>query len=337
MSKIHQLSKAVVQPGISDVHIDRPLTDVSLAFLQEQDMFVADRVFPMIGVDKPSDQYFTYDRSYFYRDEMEQRAPATESAGGTYKISNDSYNTRVWAFHRDVPDQIRASADAAIQLDIEATQFLTHKALIRRERLWVENYFGTGVWGTDITGVSSSPTGPQVLQWDNAGATPIEDIRAGRRSVLAVTGIRPNVLVMGRAVYDALVDHPTIVGRLDRGQTTGPAVVMRDALAALFEVDEVLVMDSVFEAAQEGATSAIDFIGGKNCLLAHRPTSPGRLTPAAGYTFSWEGLLGAGALGTRVSRMRMDHLKADRIEIEQAFDQKLVSADLGYFWSSIVA
>jgi hypothetical protein len=33
----------------------------------------------------------------------------------------------------------------------------------------------------------------------------------------------------------------------------------------------------------------------------------------------------------------MESLKADRVEAEMAFDNKVTGADLGYFWDSIVA
>jgi hypothetical protein len=61
------------------------------------------------------------------------------------------------------------------------------------------------------------------------------------------------------------------------------------------------------------------------------------MTPTAGYTFSWTGHLGAGNEGNRIRSFRLEQIKADRVEIEMAFDQKLVSADLGYFWDTIVA
>ena len=62
------------------------------------------------------------------------------------------------------------------------------------------------------------------------------------------------------------------------------------------------------------------------------------MTPSGGYTFSWTGAIGAGDSGGRISRFRLEQLKSDRVEIEMAFDQKLVSADLGYrFDTPIVA
>jgi hypothetical protein len=102
-------------------------------------------------------------------------------------------------------------------------------------------------------------------------------------------------------------------------------------------VDEVLVMDAIENTAAEGAANVHAFIGGKHALLLYAPASPGLMTPSAGYTFTWQGLLGGGVLGSRISRFRMEHLKSDRLEIEQAFAQKKVAADLGYFFSGAVA
>jgi hypothetical protein len=327
----------VIQPGMGDVHVDRPLTNISLAFMQGAEGFVADRVFPRVPVAKQSDKYFTYDRGMFNRDEMQMRAPGTESAGATYKLSTDSYSCDVWALHVNIADQVRANADSPLQPDREGTEFLSLKALLRREKAWASSFFTTGVWTTDLTGVAGAPAGGQFQQWDQAASNPIEDVRRGVRTVHQSTGFRPNKLVLGRAVYDALLDHPDLVGRVDRGQTTGPAMVMRQTLAALFELDEILVMDAIENSAVEGAANSHAFIGGKHALLVYAPASPGLMVPSAGYTFTWSGLLGGGVLGSRISRFRMEHLKSDRLEIEQAFGQKKVAADLGYFFSGAVA
>ena len=63
-------------------------------------------------------------------------------------------------------------------------------------------------------------------------------------------------------------------------------------------------------------------------MLLYVPDNPSLMTPSAGYTFAWR-YAGAGPDGQRVSRFRMDHLRADRIEMEMAYDQKAVSRLLG--------
>lgn len=343
-----QINKGVVNPGRGDVHINQPLTNISIAFLQSADNFVAGRVFPQIPVSKQADAYFTYDRGEFNRDEMEERAPATESAGGSYEIGDDTYYARVYAFHKDIPDQVAANADSPINLDREATEYVTHKGLIRREVNWASTYFQGGVWTFEFDGVDSGATAAgsldptnasnnDVLRWNDASSTPIENIRLAKRFVQESTGFMPNTLTLGKPVYDALVDHPDIVGRIDRGQTVGAARANLVTLADLFEVDQVLVMQAVQNTAKKGQTANHAFIGGKNALLSYAPPSPGLMTPSAGYTFNWTGLVAGGENGMQITRFRMQNLKADRVELEMAWAQKLVAVDLGFFFDGIVA
>jgi hypothetical protein len=329
-----------VQPSRADVHVDRPLTNISIAFMQNPAYFIADQVFPNIPVSKQSDRYFTYDRGMFNRSQMQMRAPSAESAGITYSIdSTPNYFAETFALHRDIPDQVRANADSPINLDREATELLSMQALLKREVTWAAAYFTTSKWTGDQTGVdSASPGANQFGQFNRADSNPIEVIRASATTIHERTGFRPNTLVMGRRVYDTLLDHPDIIGRINAGQTPGgPAMTLRRNLAALFEVDRVLVMDAIQNTAAEGDTNVHAFIGGKSMLLVYSAPNPGIMVPSGGYTFSWTGLLGSGAMGNRISRFRMEHFKSDRVEIEQSYVQKLVAADLGVFFATAVA
>lgn len=325
------------QPSRSDVHFDRPLTNISLMYLQDPEGFVADRSFQVIPVKKQSDRYYKYNKGDFMRDQMEQRAPATESAGANYKLSTEPYSCEVWALHRDIAHQIRDNADDPLDLDLEATEFLSEQALLRREKLFSDKHLIAGQWDNDLTGVAAAPAANQFLQWNDAASTPIEDIRLGKRRVQSKTGRRPGKLILPREVYDTLLDHPDLVDRMNRGQTSGPAMVMRANMAELFELDEILVMDSVLNTADEGATDVIDYLAPKVALLLYVPPRPGRMTPAAGYTFVWSGLLGANALGSVISKEPVPLRKSDRVEIEMAFDQRQTSSDLAQFFDAAIA
>jgi len=67
----------------------------------------------------------------------------------------------------------------------------------------------------------------------------------------------------------------------------------------------------------------------------YAPNSAGLEEPTAGLQFSWDGLFGATPSGGRISRFRMEHLKADRIEAEYAFDYKLTGDDLAAMLTSV--
>ena len=72
------------QPTSNDIHVNRPLTNISTAFIQSQSDFIADKVFPVIPVEKKSDLYYTYDKGNWFRDDAKERGPCSESAGGGY-------------------------------------------------------------------------------------------------------------------------------------------------------------------------------------------------------------------------------------------------------------
>jgi hypothetical protein len=131
------------------------------------------------------------------------------------------------------------------------------------------------------------------------------------------------------------------VDRIKYGTTNkSEASVTVSSLANLIAEDipnfRVFIMNSVENTANEGQTAVHAFINGKSALLVHSAPSPGLMTPSAGYDFQWQGLMG-GRSFTQMSKFRMDTLKADRTEIEMAFDLKLVASELGYFFTTIVA
>jgi hypothetical protein len=264
------------------------------------------------------------------------RAEGTESKGSGYALSTDSYYAPVYAFHHDISDQRRANADAVLNQDEEATTLCTMKALIKREKLWVSNFFVTGIWTGQRAG-DATPTGTQFLYWSDANSTPIEDVRAAKLAVLELTGFEPNTFTISPHVMNALLDHPDIVDRVKYGQTPGGiAQVDMTELAAIFKVSKVLVAKAIQNTAAEGVTNAHSFIAGKNALLTYRPPAPGLMTPAAGYSFSWNGMFGASALGSRIKRFRQENIASDRIEIEMAMVHKKISADLGYMFLGAV-
>jgi len=327
-------------PTQGDVHVNAPLTNISIAFLQSASAFVADQVFPNIPVSFQSDRYYTYDRGYFNRDEMAKRAEGTESAGSGYKIDNTpTYFADVWAFHHDISDQRRANSDTVLQPDMEATNLVTGKALLKREKTWVANYFVAGKWTADYTGVASAEDNVTTFrQWNDANSTPIEDLRAAKTNVLELTGFEPNTLVIGQRVFDKLIDHPDIVDRVKYGQTApGPAMIDVAELVALFKIPRIFVMKAIENTAAEGASNVHSFIGGKKAFLCYAAPAPGLQTPTAGYTFSWTGMFGAANNGQRIKRFRLERIASDRVEIEMAYVQSLISADLGAFWDTIVA
>ena len=323
------------QPTSSQVHVDAILTNISVAYMQRSENFIADKVFPVVPVDKQSDKYFVYTKNDWFRDEAQVRSDGSESVGSGYNIATDTYYADVFAIHKDIGDQTRANADAPINVDREAAEFVTHRLLQRREQQFVTDFMSTGVWANDVAGVASGPSSGETIRWSTyATSDPIEDIEAGKASVLSTTGFEANTLVLGYEVFRQLKNHPDLV---DRIKYTSSQTITEDMLARMFDIDRVLVSKSVKATNAEGGTGAYDFTTGKTALLAHVAPSPGLLTPSAGYIMQWTGVSGGMGLTVGTSSFRLESLKATRVEAELAFDNKVVATDLGYLWSDIVA
>jgi hypothetical protein len=329
----------MTQPTARAVHVDQPLTNISIAFLQNANNFVASRVFPNIRVQKQSDVYFRYDRGFFNRNLAKLRAPATEAAIAGFGLDTDSYMAKVVSLKAQLAWQVMANADTPVQLERANTEMLLHQMLINKEVDWATRYFTTGIWSTNYTGGTGTNDTP--LWSDATNGMPIEDIRKAKTDILESTGFEPNTLVLSQRVMDALVDHPDIIDRIKYSGGVGnqnPARTSVQALAQLFEVERILVMRAIQNTAAEGDTNAHSFIGGKNALLTYVPPTPGLMTPSAGYTFTWSGYQGASnEFGVSVTRREREIIKATEVETEMAFTHQLVAPDLGALFAGIVA
>lgn len=322
-------------PKMQDAHIDRALTNMSVAYMQDASNYIADKVFPIVPVKRQADLYYIYNTGDFLRDEAKVRGAIGESAGGDYDLSTDTYYCKKHAFHKDVSPDERINYDEPLDADKDAQMFVSQKMLIRREMEWASKFFKTGVWSTEVAGVASNPSASQAVFWNLETSTPIQDISDRAVAMAGKTGYRPNTLVLSPPVFNALKNHYDV---LDRVKYTETGIVTTSLLASLFELDNVYVAWAVVNSAAKGATDDIGFIMGKNALLCYSNPNPSLRTPSAGYIFAWTGLEGAGAYGNRIVRIPMDMLGlgVERIEGEIAFDAKKVGDDLGVFFKDII-
>jgi len=322
------------QPSQSDVFVVPLLTTMSVGFMQQPGSLIANIVAPSVQVDLQSAKYTQYPRGFFFRDDMQLRADGGESAGGGFAVDNSaSYFADVWAWHTDIGPQVRANAKA-VDVDRAATMLCTNKALIRREKLFLGNFFKPGVWTSDLVGATSGGGGTvaaNTLGWLDATAQPIKALKSRIFAMEARTGYVPNVAVFSRDLWDIFTEHPNVIIRINAGQTPGgPAEITTTMVAGWLGIERVVIARGVETTSNEGQTDTMNFMAtAGQVLLLYVPATPGILVPSALYAFDWvaDGLVGA--YGNAVSRWYNQDRKATRYEIEMATDMHLISADLG--------
>lgn len=316
----------MANPNRSQIHFDRAITDVSIAYMQDTRNFIGDRLFPSLDVKKQSNKFFTYDKGDTLRVHTQKRAAGTESAGRDYNLASDNYFCDPYALHEMVTDQDRENADEPLNLDVDAGQILMQDILMKKESDILSKAFATGVWSADVT--------PGTL-WSAAGSAPIVDIKAQILNMVGSTGVSPLDMTFTASpdLWNILENHEEI---LDRIKYVQKGTVTQDLVASLLGIKEVLVPLGVINTAQKGLAATTQFMAkAKSALLTYAPSSPSLKKPSAGYTFKWSGMNAAGSVASY--KFYMQELRADRIEVEAAWDHKIVSTDCGIFFEDAIA
>lgn len=312
----------MAQPTASDVHVDAALSQVSIAFKNES--YISRDIFPQVQVTKQSDNLFTWTRDFWFRNHVAQRAPGSLFPEGGLELSTQTYFAIIYHLAHGLPDEVLANQDPAVDLASAAAEWLADQFMLNAEIQWATDFFKTGVWGT-----SNTPG----VNWDDlANSDPILDVDTGRQTIRRTTGIFPNTMVVGQQVWDeGLKEHPLL---LDKYKHTQRGVLTTELVASALGIDRLLVGAASQNTAAEGASFVGANIFGANALYLFVPPSPGLLTPAAGYTFTWDG---GGGLKTQVSRIRQDERKRDLLQATEAWDQKIVASELGYIDLALVS
>jgi len=305
------------EPTLSDIHVDSALTDFSVSYFQQADKYVAPSVFPTVNVQQRSNKYYVYTKADLLRSDARKRAPGTESAVRSYKLSTNDYYCEVYSIAIDVSEQERANADPALDPEEDAALVTAQDIMILRDRIWTESVFSTGIWGTESTAT-----------WNTSTGDVVGDLKTGILSMLEDTGYRPNTLVLGaNAWYDGIWGSTQIIEKLS---DASPRIVTEGFIKDLFGFDRVFVLDSVENTAGEGVADDTAFIHDAHALLLYVDPGAGLRGVTAGKTFNWSGLTGGGG-GIRTKRLEIPHQDAmPRVEADSAFDFAVTASDLGY-------
>lgn len=322
------------QPTRGQVHVNQALTDVSVAFLQADSKYITRDVFPMLPVEHQSDTYYIYPKDQWFTDEMQERAAGEPSAGSGYDLDTDTYACKVYALHKMVADQIVANSDPAIDNDADATKFLTQKYLINLEKRWVTQFFGTGIWTGSSTGTDIVPTN----KWNTAAGDPVLDVQTELDAAEEKTSYRPNIMIVTPDVNRALRNNEDIKDRLKYVMPFKEADITDELMAQVLGVGNYKVGRATHNTANEKAAApTMNYIfSGETAGLYYSAPSPGLMVPTAGYTFTWANLIPGGS-GQTITSWRDNDRKSQKIEIEASDALKLVAADMGVFFTDLLA
>ena len=327
-----------------DWHIDKPLTNLSIALTQDSAQFIASKVGTRIPVNFESDKYITYPQGYWNREYNSTRAEEGVANSVNYKTGEENYSIGDKALRIFISDRKRANADSQFNLDREGMALVSNSLLIGEEIDFQQKFLTTGKWGLDLTGVAAAPGATQFLKWSDDASDPVGDYKKFRRQfVLTSAGKMPNEIEMTLDVFDELTEHPSIIDRIKTTGANVAATVSRQQLASLFEVNSIKVISTVVNTANDAVEDAQGVVPVNNTFLAsglflpmYNEAQGGLLTATAIANFFLPAFTGS-ELGPRFRRYRaVEGKDGEYIEGQLRVDRKIVAPDLGQLWSEVL-
>ena len=317
------------QPTGVDLHVDALLSNILLAYMNMEDAFIAGRVFPEIPVRRRSNLIPEIRKEDFFRDQGVRRTPGTKVPATGFGVKKD----KTYFCHNEaaavlVDSETRDNQDDPFDVDRIATMLVSERLRLRKEKLFANKFFKTGVWGTN-----EDLSAGDLSSWNQfATANPVNDIERNSLAIESTTARVPTDLTIGREVWSQLKQNPLMMEKI---KFTQRAVLTTELVAALLELQQLNIGRALEVTSAEGAAAdAFSFLFGKHALLTHTPASPGILIPMPGATFTWNRPNRPGT--SYVRRLYLQEEDSDKIEGHIFQDLQILGADLGAFMENAV-
>ena len=315
--------KILLADDMGTIHVSQPLSNVAVEFKQPKNIW--NEVMKPVPVDKENDTYYIFgDEDFRYHGKKRADGdPAVRIL--PFTASTDTYACIETAYDVLLTKRQINKADKIVMLKNRSTNRLMN--IIDRD---IEIEVAAEAFGaSNYTGMTAAPS----TKWDTKlTGSPISDIDTAKTLVQAQIGIDPNVIVMGREVYDQLKRHAELKEIVKYTKTA--AFITPELMASIFGVDKVVVGDQIYITSKPGQTTVTrSYVWGKSCALLYVPQASAIDEPAWGYTFMHKLF---GKLTAKVKNYPEHKLNGEILEASRSFVPKVTGKKAGYLYTTVV-
>jgi len=304
------------RPTQRDVHVNRPLTNISVAYTNAN--YIAEQVFPMVGVQKQSDLYFLFDKWEAFRLRTGPRPPGQRAPTFDYTVTTASYICTNDSTAFQLPDETRDNADDPLRPFIFGAKRVADGLLLSLEDRVAALVTACGNWGS-----ASNPG----TKWDVTTAGIWSDMDTQVNAVSDSIGKPPNVMVISDHAWRACRNNADLLDRVK--YTRNGATIEPTDLMGWFNLDKVLIGRAQKVTTREGETQSFTKIWGDMCWVGYVTPQAALEEPTAGYVFRWG--------NKKVERFREGPEHADLLQAEWFTDEVIVASDAGAIFSDVTS
>jgi hypothetical protein len=175
-------------------------------------------------------------------------------------------------------------------------------------------------------------------EWDDAAsAVPITDVEAAVQKVYDGSGLWANALVVNRKVFRNLRNCDQIIERINSagaGNASKASDITAEMLAAVFDLEKVIVAGSSKNSAAEGQSASPGQIwSGEYAMVCRVATSSDMREPCIGRTFHWAA--DGSSIGGTVEEYYEEQSRGRVIRVRHDTDEVIMYPQAGHLLSNI--
>lgn len=294
--------------------VDPVLSNLAIGYTNAD--FIAERLFPLARVKKEAGKIPVFNKDHFklYNTERALRAKSNVMQPGDRTFIDVSLEEHDFS----VPMDYREGEEADFDLQASNAMIAEEVIQLRREKIAADLAFNAANYAA-----TNKITLAGASQFTAAGSDPIGVIEAGKEAVRKRIAKRPKTIAMGPTTFSVLKNHAQLLDRIKYSQK---GVLTRELMAMVFDVDEVIVGDAIWET---DAGVSTDMWGDSLLLFYSRPAAAGSARsvylPNFGYTTY--------KLMGQVDKYLDVGGKVEYVRSTANFKTALVGADAGYLIS----
>ena len=248
------------------------LTGLVIAY--ENEGFIADLISPRFPVDTESYKWYRVDPSVTFNvenDDLGNNGDFNEVRRFGEEVTSSTRDRGL----ADVIPLKQQGTQVPYETQSVAAEWLMDKIMLNRERRIATQFTTAGNYINNVT--ISTPT----EKWDDyTNSRPLNRMRRA----LDIPIVRPNTVILPRQVATILRSHPEIITGVTNDSRQANGVVTLEGLAALLEVERVIVAGARLNTANKGQSGSFGRIWGNHVAMVH--INP-RISPLTdGVTFA---------------------------------------------------
>lgn len=310
---------------------ERPLLS-RLALKYENRALIGSSLFPWIEVPVDRISYPKFDRAVTFKRANTVYGSRSRANELELKVTKLAHNLRHRGLAAWIDDDERRLASGI--MDPRAVKMQTLKDALLLD---LEIELATAMFTAGSYAAANKSTLAGVTQWSDTTSDPKKAVLDAAAALV----MKPNTMVVGLQVHNALLIHPKVLDAVK--YTMGGVQVTNEVLARYFGVERYFVGESFQDTANEGAAETLAFVWGKFAWLGYvNYQNANGITMLSSPSFAYLPISRAQGNPWRVYGKAPDPERGvgdgmEYIKVDATFDPLYCAFDLGFLFSAAVA